>query len=236
MNIIVKLLASLLLLIIAVVAFVYSGIFNVSAQWEDPAVLRWLLVSTREASVEARAKNIIAPATGGEKQIENGFRSYREMCAICHTPPGGKDSPIKLGLNPSPPDLTKEADHKMTDAQLFWVIKNGVRMTGMPAWGVTHDDAEIWDIVAFVKALPEMDAVEYQRLNKQTIRGHGHVDKRDSGNHGKEHFQENVPIGDSHGHTEENNRPHKRINTDNHGQIEQNRSNDHIKHESYTHK
>ncbi len=174
MGFIAKLFASLIVVLIAVVGFVYSGIFNVSAQWEDPALLRWLLASTREASVESRAENIKSPILGSATQIKNGFRSYREMCAVCHTPPGGTDSPIKQGLNPSPPNLAVAEDHAMTEAQLFWVIKNGIRMTGMPAWGPSHDDAEIWDIVAFIKALPTIDADEYQRLNTQTTQGHGH--------------------------------------------------------------
>jgi len=174
MNIVTKFLASIALVIIAVVGFVYSGIFNVSTQWEDPEWLKWMLIATREASVEARADDIQPPLLGGATQIANGFRSYREMCAICHTPPGESDSPITQGLNPSPPDLTKQPDHAMSDAELFWVIKNGIRMTGMPAWGPTHGDAEIWDIVAFLKALPSIDAAEYKKFNEQTAQGHGH--------------------------------------------------------------
>jgi len=171
-NIVTKFIAGITLVIIAVVGFIYSGVFNVSTQWEDPALLKWVLVETREASVSARAEDIQSPPLGSATQIANGFRSYREMCAVCHTPPGASDSPITQGLNPTPPDLTIQPDHAMSDAELFWVIKNGIRMTGMPAWGPSHDDAEIWDIVAFLKALPSIDAAEYQRLNTQTAAGH----------------------------------------------------------------
>lgn len=174
MGFIVKFFTSIIIFVVAVIGFAYSGLFNVSAQWDDPAILHWLLESTREASIEARAENIKSPVLGNATQIKNGFRSYREMCAICHTPPGGTDSPVKQGLNPSPPDLAATEEHAMSNAELFWVIKNGIRMTGMPAWGPTHDDAEIWDIVAFVKALPSIDAAEYERLNVQTTQGHGH--------------------------------------------------------------
>jgi len=165
---------SIIVIVVSAVLVVFSGAFNVSAGWEDPPLFRWFLVSTREASIEVRARDIVAPELGGLTQIRNGFRSYREMCAVCHTPPGYSDTPVTQGLNPSPTDLTKTGDHAMSDAELFWVIKNGIRMTGMPAWGVTHGDDELWDIVAFVKALPGIDAKAYRQLDSETSPGHGH--------------------------------------------------------------
>ncbi len=198
MNIVVKFLASIILVIIAVLGFVYSGMFNVSTQWEDPAVLRWMMIATREASIESHAKNIKAPILGSATQIENGFRSYREMCAVCHTPPSGSDSPIKQGLNPPPPDLAEAEDHAMSNAELFWVIKNGIRMTGMPAWGPSHDDAEIWDIVAFLKALPTIDANEYKRLDAKVSKGHG-----DSKPHVDSSAEQVAPATSNHGHAKE---------------------------------
>jgi len=159
--------------IIGGLLFMYSGVFNVATAWDDPALARWVLNTTRERSVAKRAASIDVPPLGDAQQIEEGFRSYREMCAICHTPPGGADSPTAQGLNPAPPDLAKHAEH-MSEAELFWSIKNGIRMTGMPAWGPTHGDNELWNIVAFVKVLPDMNLDEYQRLETQTQKGHSH--------------------------------------------------------------
>lgn len=153
---------------------IYTGIFNVATEWEDPAPIRWALVTTRENSIQSRAASIQVPPSKGDKQIDTGFRSYREMCAMCHTPPGSTDSPITKGLNPAPPDLAKSAEH-MSAAELFWAIKNGIRMTGMPAWGVTHKDSEIWDIVAFVKNLPGMSKDEYLMLDSRLEKGHSHA-------------------------------------------------------------
>ena len=76
------------------------------------------------------------------------------------------------GLNPSPPDLA-EAALEMSPAELFWVTKNGIKMTGMPAWGVTHDDDAIWPVVAFITKLPELDATQYQALLAHA-KGMGH--------------------------------------------------------------
>lgn len=175
-SVIATFIATIAAIIVSTIVLIFSGIFNVSAQREDPTLLRWLLVSTREASVEKRAQQIEAPVLSAIGQVENGFRSYREMCAVCHTPPGGSKSPIAQGLNPSPPDLARVKEHAMSDSEVFWVIKNGIRMTGMPAWGRTHDDAEIWDIVAFVKALPNIDAAAYRELDSRTSAGHSHAD------------------------------------------------------------
>jgi len=152
---------------------IYTGIFNVATAWEDPAPIRWALVTTRENSIKSRAASIEEPAIKGEQQIDAGFRSYREMCAICHTPPGATESPVTKGLNPVPPDLAKSAEH-MSAAELFWAIKNGIRMTGMPAWGPTHKDNEMWDIVAFVKQLPSMNKDDYLAMDSRLEKGHDH--------------------------------------------------------------
>lgn len=167
--------------------FIYTGTFNVSATWKDPALLEWLLKETREISIKSHAKDIQENGiiTGSQTQIENGFRSYREMCATCHSAPGQLTSPLAQGLNPSPPDLSKKREHEMSSDELFWVIKNGIRMTGMPAWGPTHKDDEIWDIVAFLKILPEISTADYNTLNRTVSAGHNHANEETSTGHSK---------------------------------------------------
>lgn len=179
-----KILSTLVILIfigvLAGVSFAYSGLFNVATSWEDPGLLRWLLVTTREYSIERRAESITAPELNSTKQIENGYRGYRDMCVICHTLPGTEPSPVAQGLNPEPPDLADEADH-MSASELFWATKNGIRMTGMPAWGPTHSDKELWDVIAFIKAMPGLSKADYRALEQQTSQGHG------TGNHKETH-------------------------------------------------
>jgi len=162
---------------------VNTGMFNVSTSWEDPALVRWALITTRENSIKSRAAYIETPMTTGAKQVDEGFRSYREMCAVCHTPPGAIDSPITKGLNPVPPDLAESAEH-MSSAELFWAIKNGIRMTGMPGWGITHKDKEMWDIVAFLKTLPDMKKEDYEAMGKRLEGGHSHSGGGHEGGHG----------------------------------------------------
>jgi len=192
---------------------VFTGTFNVSAKWKNPALLEWLLIETRESSIKKRAKDIQENGniTGSQAQIENGFRSYREMCAACHSTPGQEKSPLAMGLNPSPPDLSKEREHAMSSSELFWVIKNGIRMTGMPAWGPTHNDKEMWDIVAFLKILPEMSAPDYNMLNNTVSAGHEHVNGETSADHSNagDHNAELAPqvtpdIHEQHGNSDHN--------------------------------
>lgn len=152
--------------VLAALAFIYSGIFNVAATVEDTPLLRWVLVTTREASVERHARGIAAPDLGGTERVENGFRIYRDLCAMCHAAPGRPASPMAKGLNPLAPDLL-EAAEEMNAAELFWVTRNGIRFTGMPAWEASLNDQEIWDVVAFMKALPQMTPADYNALDRR---------------------------------------------------------------------
>ena len=99
------------------------------------------------------------------------------------------------GLNPSAPDLAKEVA-ELTPAELFWITKNGIKMTGMPAWGVTHDDNSIWPVVAFMRKLPGLDEAEYeQMLNAAAGQGHHAADE----------------VNDDHGHAEGDETPDSNV-------------------------
>ena len=156
---------------VALAALIYTGVYDVSAARDDPGLVRWALISVRESSVERRARDVRVPPLEGEARLERGFRSYREMCVVCHGRPGAERSPLAKGLNPQAPDLARP-DHDMSAAELFWVMKNGIRMTGMPAWGRTHSDEELWDLVAFVRALPSLSAAQYEALDRRLPPGH----------------------------------------------------------------
>ena len=110
---------------------------------------------------------------------------------------------LRDGLNPKPPDLTREAG-KREPAQRFWIVKHGLKMTGMPAWGRTHDDANLWSIVAFLERLPLLDTAGYRALlaSSKAHGDHGHHDNehRDGAEHEREH-----EVHDSHGDRGEDN-------------------------------
>ena len=138
---------------------VYAGFFNVSALVPDQAPLQWLLVTTREASIRSHAKAIVAPTPTGQAQVDNGFRLFQGECAMCHSVPGFGAGIMSVGLNPPAPPLADLLD--MTDAETFWVVKNGIRFTGMPGWQASNTDPQLWDIVAFLKGSKDMKEADF---------------------------------------------------------------------------
>ena len=88
---------------------------------------------------------------------------------MCHTPPGAEPTMMSEGLNPSAPPLAGLVSD-MSDAELFWVTKNGIRFTGMPAWTASHDDQDIWNVVAFMRASATMEASEYEAFDQRLSR------------------------------------------------------------------
>lgn len=149
--------------IVGAAVFTYSGVFNVAATVVDSPLLSWTLIAAREASVATHARDVAGPADYTPDR-DNGFRLYRRQCVMCHTPVGRTPEPMAVGFNPQAPGFGEDADD-MEDRELFWVTKNGIRFTGMPAWGPTYSDAQIWDIVAFLQTLPEMTAADYDAMD-----------------------------------------------------------------------
>ncbi|TAK53388.1 MAG: cytochrome c [Gammaproteobacteria bacterium] len=142
--------------------FVFSGLYNVAADQPHWTVTTRVLASIRERSIAVRAAQLSVPNLADPALIALGAGHYPTMCSGCHLAPGMADSEIRRGLNPQPPSLTEPNDR--SPAQKFWVIKHGIRMSGMPAWGPTHDDQNIWGLVAFVRQLPALDAAGYATL------------------------------------------------------------------------
>jgi len=147
-------------------ALMYSGVINVAATYPHSSLTRWVLHTAMERSVSYHASNIQTPSLDRPDQILNGFRHYREMCTGCHLVPGVSSSEIRKGLMPTPPKL-QQTVREWTPAELFWIIKNGVRMTAMPAWGPSHSDEKIWEMVAFLEKFPDMTKAQYSEMDKQ---------------------------------------------------------------------
>ena len=126
----------------------------------------WALNTTMRRSVAAQAASVGQPPVFTHDMMHEGFEHYDEMCTACHGGPGIERSDIGKGLNPRAPDLA-EAVKAWTSRQLFWIIKHGVKMTGMPSFGATHDDDEVWSIVAFVEKLPQLSPEQYQRMKQE---------------------------------------------------------------------
>ncbi len=145
------------------IAFIYSWIYNVAATAPHNPAIRWALHTTMHNSVTARAEDITAPQRFDEDQVRKGLEHFGETCVECHGAPGVKPSEVGRGLRPEPPDLA-EAVKEWAPPQLFWIVKNGVKMTGMPAFGPTHTDEDLWAVVAFLGRLPDMSPEDYRAM------------------------------------------------------------------------
>ncbi|KXS38953.1 MAG: ketosteroid isomerase-like enzyme [Halomonadaceae bacterium T82-2] len=143
---------------------VFGGYYNVAASDEHTAPVEWLLHTTMENSVARRAEGIDVPDLDDPESIARGAASYEAMCSACHLRPGMEDTVLRTGMNPLPPDLT-QGSH-LSPAEQFWVIKNGIKMSGMPAWGASHDDEALWELTAFLQQLPGMSDARYDTLVK----------------------------------------------------------------------
>ena len=160
-----RLVAGALLALLAVVAVaIYAGLYNIAADVPHTPPVYWLLETVRDRSVAARARDIVPNDLDDANRISKGAGQYAEMCSGCHLAPGMKRTEISRGLYPRAPELRRKTN--LTAAEQFWVVKHGVKMTGMPAWGVTHDDDLLWDVVAFVRKLPELTPEQYETLVK----------------------------------------------------------------------
>jgi mono/diheme cytochrome c family protein len=146
-----------------VVVAIYAGLYNVAADVPHTQPVYWLLETARDRSVAAHAANIEVPDDlDNDDRVVSGAGQYAEMCAGCHLAPGMKRTEVSRGLYPRAPELRRGSE--LTPAEEFWVAKHGIKATGMPAWGVTHSDEMLWDVVAFLQKLPELTPEQYESL------------------------------------------------------------------------
>ena len=162
-NVIATIAAAVVLVVLAGAAFIYSGAYYIGADQPHWSVTSWLLNQARDRSIRAHASGIPVPASfDGPAQVVAGVSHYAEHCAVCHGAPGVERGEIGEGLYPRPPNLA-DAARLYTPGELFWIVKHGIRMTGMPAWG-DHSDDELWATVAFLRELVEMSPQDYAKL------------------------------------------------------------------------
>lgn len=152
-----------IVVVLGAAAFVYLGGYNIAADAPHTAVVRSFLDTVRERSIAVRARGIEPPADlNSPARVAAGAGLYGEMCASCHLGPGVERSELSQGLYPQAPELARMGVHDPAEA--FWIIKHGVKLTAMPAWGKTHPDPLIWDMVAFVGKLPSLTPEQYNQL------------------------------------------------------------------------
>ena len=150
----------------AAAALVFSGWFDVAASVPPGALEKRVARTAVDRSVARRAPRASNPLGKDPSALRDGGQHYREMCVTCHGAPGVDPSEIGEGLNPPAPELTLTRVQARSDGELFWIVQNGIRMSGMPAFGATHKEREIWAIVAFVRHLPSLTPEEEKALSE----------------------------------------------------------------------
>ena len=154
-----------LAIIIAVAAavFFFGGFYNVAATQPDLDIVAWALEHVREASINRHAVDKPPVSMEDPATIQTGARAFASRgCASCHGGPGVQWAKFSEGLRPDPPDL-KDVVKDLTPGQIFWVIRNGINMTGMPGFNLVEaTDQELWTIAAFVKNLPSVSEADYK--------------------------------------------------------------------------
>ena len=194
---------------VAGLGFLYSGVYNIGADDQHIKPVYWALETLRERSIAARASGIEVPPLDDPQMLLTGGADYNDMCAGCHLKPGKKSSELSAGLYPQPPNLSLgieghagheggHGDVNTSAARQFWIIKHGIKASGMAAFGPTHDDARIWAMVAFLQKLPTLDPDQYQILTARAegeMGGMEGMDHEDGAAH--EEADTNAGAGDS---------------------------------------
>src|SRR6266511_5013488 len=180
MKVIVGILFGWLLVVAAIGLIVWSGSYNVAATNPPGRFEKKFAAFVLNRAIQKRAPVRTNPSSKPE-DIRAGLAHYKENCVDCHGAPGVEESEFGEGLNPPAPDLTLPAVQRMRDGELFWVVSNGIRMSGMIAFSPTHKEDEIWKLVAFVRHLPEITKEEQQVLkaSREEETGHHEAESRE---------------------------------------------------------
>lgn len=146
-------------------AVIFTGLYDIGADAPHTPPVHWLIEALRDRSIAVRARGIVVPADLNDpKRVSTGAGLYASMCSGCHLAPGMERTEISQGLYPPAPELSRPLAH--SPGEEFWMIKHGVKLTAMPAWGRTHSDELMWDMVAFVRKLPRLSPAQYQAAVK----------------------------------------------------------------------
>jgi len=208
MKVIVGILFGWLLVVAAIGLIVWSGSYNVAATNPPGRFEKKFAAFVLNRAIQKRAPVRTNPSSKPE-DIRAGLAHYKENCVDCHGAPGVEESEFGEGLNPPAPDLTLPAVQRMRDGELFWVVSNGIRMTGMPAFSPTHKEDEIWKLVAFVRHLPEITKEEQQVLKASREEETGHHEAESRATPAEKEEQKTSP-GDQRAHTHPpGTKPHK---------------------------
>ena len=147
-------------------AVVYGGFYDVSATRPHTQPVHSLLEVAMRQSVRWRARHIEEPPLADERSVLRGAGCFQQHCVQCHGAPGVAQGDIGKGMQPLPGPLV-DVQHHWRPRELYWLVRHGLKMTGMPAWEYRLADTEIWDLVAFMQHLPALSAPQYAQWQQR---------------------------------------------------------------------
>ena len=142
-----------------------TGAFNVAATSPHSKPVEWVLSETMDRSVAVRSAGLKPSQAALNAKGAAGFKEFANRCVLCRGGPGVEASEIGKGLYPPAPELSK-ATGDLSMAEVYWIISNGIKDTGMPAFKTGHQDEQLWLIASFVKRLEGMSAEDYRKLSQ----------------------------------------------------------------------
>ena len=163
-----------IVIIIALIAVAAASVLHdgVSARAKPTALETMMAREVRHMAIPARARSLQNPAAERPENLHDARLHFADHCAICHANDGSGDTLIGRNLYPKPPDLRREQTQKLADGELFWIIENGVRFTGMPAFGGAQgSDQDSWKLVRFIRHLPQLTEDERMEMERYNPKG-----------------------------------------------------------------
>jgi mono/diheme cytochrome c family protein len=161
----------LLVIVVTGLAVVAAGLTYVRmtglrARATPSAAEARLARSIRSFAIPAASRRRPNPVPRSDDAIDGGLQHYADHCAVCHANDGSGMTDFGRGLFPPPPDLRAQPTQAMTDGELFWIIENGIRFTGMPAFGTgaAEGEEESWKLVHFIRRLPTLSEPDLERM------------------------------------------------------------------------
>lgn len=154
---------ALVAMAIGALVVIEGGLFNATASTPHIPAVAVAAHTAFIRSVQVRAEDVVAPARFTPAEVRAGFRDYDASCAVCHGGPGIAQARWASAMTPPPPYL-EDAARRWRPQELYWIVGQGAKMTAMPAWAEVRSNGQVWDLVAFLEALPYLTAADYARM------------------------------------------------------------------------
>ena len=165
----------MIVLFVAIICALYASRMvhrGFSTRVEPGAVESSLAMTMRDMAIPSRYKAMKNPVAVTPEVIHDGMAHWADHCATCHANNGSGDTMYGKTMYPRPPDMRRKDTQEMSDGELYYTIQNGVRLSGMPAFGdPSDDDVDSWKLVVFIRHLPQLsdaEETEMQHLNPKS--------------------------------------------------------------------